>query len=171
MQTFLPLPDLTLSASVLDRQRLGKQRVECKQIYLALTDPTYGWRNHPAVKMWRGYEPALAAYGALVCREWRARGYSDTLKTWFTDRVDVVLSFTLPPWFGNPAFHLSHRSNLLRKLPSHYRTFWPTDPDNLPYIWPDASCPVIGQHLIPHLPSYATCQPSSATVRSDLSYV
>lgn len=37
---------------------------------------------------------------------------------------------------GNNAFHLSHRSNLIRKLPSHYGPLWPNVPDNLPYIWP-----------------------------------
>ena len=55
MQTFLPYPDYAASAKVLDRQRLGKQRVENLQIIKALLDPTYGWQNHPAVKMWRGH--------------------------------------------------------------------------------------------------------------------
>lgn len=38
MQTFLPYPSGVKSARVLDRQRLGKQRVECLQILAALTD-------------------------------------------------------------------------------------------------------------------------------------
>lgn len=44
MQTFLPYADFPGSAKVLDRKRFG---------YSA------GWQNHPAVKMWRGYEYAL----------------------------------------------------------------------------------------------------------------
>lgn len=147
MQTFLPLPELSASARVLDRARLGKQRVECKQIYLALTDPAYGWQNHPAVRMWKGHHQSLALYGLCVCQEWRNRGYNDTLLPWFKERCDNILSSHLPSWFGEPTFHLSHRSNLLRKQPSWYRTFWPDDPDDLPYIWPiPISCqPTINQ--------------------------
>ena len=37
MQTFLPYPAFDLSAQVLDRQRLGKQRVETLQVLKALT--------------------------------------------------------------------------------------------------------------------------------------
>jgi len=59
MQTFLAYPDYKLSASVLDMKRLGKQRVEAWQIVQALTVPEYGWKNHPAVKMWRGHVPSL----------------------------------------------------------------------------------------------------------------
>src|SRR4051812_49870546 len=56
MQTFLPYAGFTASAEVLDPKRLGKQRVETLQVLRGLTLPTYGWRHHPAVKMWRGYE-------------------------------------------------------------------------------------------------------------------
>lgn len=60
MQTFLPYPSFTLSAICLDNKRLNKQILECDQILNALAPgSTSGWRNHPAVKMWRGYEPAL----------------------------------------------------------------------------------------------------------------
>jgi hypothetical protein len=43
-----------------------------------------------------------------------------------------------PKWLGNADFHASHRSNLLRKEPSHYSQFhWVESPD-LPYVWPVA---------------------------------
>ena len=48
VQTFLPYADFARSAAVLDRTRLGKQRVEAIQVVRALTIPTYGWRHHPA---------------------------------------------------------------------------------------------------------------------------
>ena len=44
----------------------------------ALTVPGYGWRHHPAVLMWKGYEEALVAYGRAVCVEWCRRGKADT---------------------------------------------------------------------------------------------
>ena len=47
-------------------------------------------------------------------------------------------TFADPPWFGDDAFHASHRSNLLRKNPEHYGKLGWTEPDNLPYIWPQS---------------------------------
>jgi hypothetical protein len=137
MQTFLPYPDFSQSAACLDRQRLGKQRVEAKQIYLALTQPDYGWQRHPAVTMWRGHTTSLAIYGFTICAEWRKRGYNDTLQDWFNERSYCVLADLSPsPWL-TPEFCLSHQSNLIRKLPSHYGPLWPDVPNNLPYIWPN----------------------------------
>jgi Pyrimidine dimer DNA glycosylase len=147
VQTFLPYPNLNRSASVLDRQRLGKQRVENLQILKALLDPTYGWQNHPVVKMWRGYEHALVAYQQAVCREWTNRGYKDTCleKSYALlgdnrrEVVTAVAGATFPSWFGNHKIHLSHRSNLLRKFPEHYASlFEPELSDDLPYVWPES---------------------------------
>lgn len=146
MQTFLPYASFDASAAVLDRQRLGKQRVEALQIMRALTKGSKGWSHHPAVLMWRGYELALAEYTSVICDEWTSRGYVDTCKEKtlhligltpldlegcaFWDHVED------PEWLGDPALHASHRSNLLRKMPSHYGQFGWTEPDDLPYVWP-----------------------------------
>ena len=78
LQTFLPFPDFAASANALDQRRLGKQRVEALQVLRALTTPGYGWRHHPAVRMWKGYEEALGNYGVTVCRTWYSRGFADT---------------------------------------------------------------------------------------------
>jgi len=138
MQTFLPERGFAASARALDRQRLGKQRVEAKQIMLALENPAYGWQNHPAVKMWRRDKLALAQYGVLVCREWRSRGYQDSLLPFFTERTpDLEQGWTIiPPEWLTDEFCLAHRSNLIRKLPAHYAPLWPGVPSDLPYIWP-----------------------------------
>ncbi|MET8413745.1 cytoplasmic protein, partial [Streptomyces sp. NPDC005195] len=42
----------------------------------------------------------------------------------------------LPPWLGDPAFHRSHQSALVRKAPEIYIPFFPDVPDDLPYVWP-----------------------------------
>jgi hypothetical protein len=134
MQTFLPYPHFAESAKVLDYRRLGKQRVEVLQLLKALQGGG-GWSNHPAAKMWRGYEDALVYYGTVMCREWLNRGYKDTC-------LDKIQSFatksviTEPPWLGDSDFHAAHRSNLLRKDPVHYGQFGWTEPNDLPYIWP-----------------------------------
>jgi hypothetical protein len=143
VQTFLPYPDLRASCVVLDDRRLGKQRVETFQILRALTWPEYAWKNHPAVRMWRGFVPALVEYGLENCREWTRRGYADSvaeqLVAWTGGQAPV--GAPLPPWFGLEPLHLSHRSALLRKDPAFYRPLFDAlgnvdEPDDLPYLWP-----------------------------------
>lgn len=134
MQTFLPFPDHKASAQVLDYRRLGKQRVEAKQILDALEpDSTSRWRNHPAVLMWKGYTAQLKSYYHHMLDEWQRRGYKNTMSRYpviWAEKVDI------PPWWGDPEFHRSHQSNLLRKDPVYYAPHFPGVPDNLPYIWP-----------------------------------
>lgn len=151
MQTFLPLPDFRLSATVLDNKRLGKQRVEVLQILNSL-DPFHthrGWRNHPAVKMWRHHENALVLYGLIVCERWIELGFRDTCyekilaktspmldRKILQKKYDLREKAFLPPWFGDPLFHASHRSNLLRKYPLWYGRYGWTESADLPYLWP-----------------------------------
>ena len=135
MQTFLPYPEFDRSATCLDRQRLGKQRVECLGILKALRDGG-GWSNHPAAKMWRGYENALVDYGVAVCREWIGRGYNDTCLA----KIEAYRNGASinPPWLGDLRLHDSHRSNLLRKDDAHYSANgWTVGPE-LPYSWPSS---------------------------------
>ncbi len=151
MQTFLPYKDFAESARVLDRARLGRQRVECLQILNVLlgVNEKAGWKNHPAVRMWKGYEPGLLDYSLAMCREWvLGRGYKDTVADtlrklpiyvvdWSTDwRQGLLLETQLPPWLGDEEFHRSHRSNLLRKDETFYRKLGWTEPNDLPYKWP-----------------------------------
>lgn len=135
MQTFLPYPDFAESARVLDRQRLGKQRVEVLQLLRAILVPGSGWENHPAANMWRGYEMSLRNYGMTICDEWFRRGYKDTCKLKLAHMV-LPIHDRVPHWLGDPAFHAAHRSNLLRKDPTHYGRFGWAEPNDLPYLWP-----------------------------------
>ena len=161
MQTFLPYPNFIDSARCLDYRRLGKQRVECKQILQALGVPVGGplpakpssWRNHPAARMWQGHEASLCSYGLAMCREWRDRGYRDTLFPQFMDALNFIMrhanDFDVvcgrpPEWLGCEEFHSSHRSNLLRKLPEHYSKFGWSESDDLPYVWPIGTAVALG---------------------------
>lgn len=136
MQTFLPYEDFYKSAQCLDRLRLGKQRVEVKQILIALFDSDYGWQNHPAVLMWKGHEKFLVQYGLAICTTWIERGYKDKCKPQIKTLGKLFRKSTEPPWLGLKKFHLSHRSNLVRKNPKHYGPLWPTIKPDLPYYWP-----------------------------------
>lgn len=163
MQTFLPYPDFAESARVLDRQRLGKQRVEAYQLIKTLLDgpdSKLGWKRHPACRMWQGHGMALLAYTIVICDEWTSRGYKDTVREKSIAAVaealgmdpqgveanattDVLTHMELgaqyggmPEWLGRPDFHASHRSNLLRKAPEHYSQFGWTETPDLEYVWP-----------------------------------
>lgn len=149
MQTFLPYPGFRESALVLDRRRLGKQRVEALQVLRGLIVPGYGWRRHPAVRMWTGYEEALVRYGLEICRVWRERGHQDSCAATLVadlavvrpglpvrDQPELARAGELPPWLGDDALHRSHRSALVRKEPAVYGKLFPGAPDDLPYVWP-----------------------------------
>ncbi|MER6344985.1 MSMEG_6728 family protein [Streptomyces sp. NPDC001595] len=149
MQTFLPYPDFRASALVLDTRRLGKQRVEALQVLRGLVVPGYGWRRHPAVRMWAGYEEALVRYGLEICKVWSQQGRKDTCATTLIadleafrpgtrirDQQHLAAAGELPPWLGDEPFHRSHRSALLRKDPDTYAEPFPGVPDDLPYVWP-----------------------------------
>ena len=135
MNTFLPFNDFEKSAKSLDYRRLGKQRVETKQILYALLGVSKGWRNHPATMMWDGHIRFLCLYGIAMCDEWIARGYVDNTRPVFIHALQQHTG-TKPKWLGNEDFHRSHQSNLIRKMPEHYGPLFPGVPNNLPYIWP-----------------------------------
>ena len=135
MQTFLPDHSYFVSARILDRQRLGKQRVEAYQILRALRGESKGWVNHPATRMWRGYERSLIIYTTVICDEWTSRGYKDSIK----DKVGVMLldypDYVSPPWLTYDLIR-THQSNLVRKDPTYYQPMFPGVPDDLAYLWP-----------------------------------
>jgi hypothetical protein len=131
MQTFIPYTDFDLCARALDYRRLGKQRVECKQILNAIDRGSGGWANHPATRMWRGYEPALRQYMRAIILEWIARGYNNNMD------IPEPEEYTLPPWWGREDVHTSHRKALLEKDFEFYYGKWKwEDEPEINYVWP-----------------------------------
>lgn len=137
MQTFIPYgSDFTANAKVLDRQRLGKQRVEGLQILRTLTGVGKGWENHPIVKMWRGYEYSLGMYTIAMCDEWISKGYKDTCRDQIISIMEAFdMPMVTPLWLEDTEIKISHKSNLIRKMPEHYGLLWAGVPNDLPYKW------------------------------------
>ena len=142
MQTFLPYASFEKSAKCLDNKRLGKQRVEAMQILTVLDHKRYykdykeykkGWWNHPAVKMWQGYDEALRQYMRCVIVEWVNRGFANSIS------IPHKKECVLPAWLKSKAFLNSHRSNLIRKDKAWYGKYKWKVKNNLPYIWPTSS--------------------------------
>lgn len=132
---------MSITAKVLDRQRLNSQRSEAiriAKINLGLIRD-YKYENHPAVKMWKGYAPFLILeYLRCILKEWENRGYKNIkCAADYTILYNLVKNCSVkrPLWL-DWEFMKAHQSNLVRKKPEHYRKYYPSIPDNLPYIWP-----------------------------------
>ena len=160
MQTFMTSDtgDFKEVAKCLDNLRLNKQALEGWQIMLTLLelDPQgnhrvpRGWSNHPAVNMWRNYEPALYIYVVTMVDEWKKRGYKSTIADKATETMKIAYStarlpdFAMPPWLQDPEITKkvasSHRLALLSKNYEHYSQFdWREDNGTRPtayeYQW------------------------------------
>lgn len=139
MQTFLPFADFEESAQALDTKRLGKQRIEGRQILRAL-EQGGGWSRHPATLMWSGYELALRLYIDAIDTEWIGRGYKHTLEPVVPAcfEEDPENPVPRPWWLGDVRVHESHRRALAAKDPKHYASRVHADgTDPICYFWPD----------------------------------
>ena len=127
----MPFPDVRASVKSSDNKRLGNQ------IYReALTLIRGGWPNHPASRIWKNHKRALAIYSLAGLDELRERGrdYPHHRLT-FERYAETEPDTGLPDLIGYEPFHLSHKSNLLRKDASWYGSRFPGVPNDLPYIW------------------------------------
>jgi len=137
MQTFLPYADFQKSAECLDYKRLGKQRVEARQIINVIMQIKMGkdasdvaWGNHPAIYLWYDYLPALIEYYNIIVKEWISRGYENNMTLMGCPSI-----VKYPPWLGRKDFHDAHKSKLLQKDYEYYKQFgWDVDL-NLEYVW------------------------------------
>ena len=146
MQTFIvyntkskKLEDIRISfrktARILDMKRLGKQRVEAMQILdILVRNKQVTWKNHPAVKQWKGSEFYLFFYIEAICNEWTKRGYKDScLKKSFNIIKKKKLGKIIPKFLFSRKFIKSHRSNLIRKDSKFYSKYFGNLRSDLPY--------------------------------------
>lgn len=150
MQTFLPFDNNSKSAKALDNKRLNKQILEAYQILNTLSGQSMGWRNHPAVLMWKGHEYALFDYATTMVTEAKLRGIKTDKN--FSNLVNLEENFgylwnnSKPKWLsGKPLKRImaTHKANLYTKDPIYYSDFEESldDPDNDPccdtckYFW------------------------------------
>lgn len=151
MQTFLPEPSFYLSAQTLDKKRALKQVLEAHQILNTLAGKSKAWVNHPATRMWRGYEAALTEYYNVFwqyCKDFHKIKF-DKLK-----KKDMIGDVKMPEWFGCEAFHSTHRARLLDKNIQFYSIYnWKESPSEGYNFWPvqmDGSLHPIVQEEIFH---------------------
>lgn len=139
MQTFVTDINPIKSAENLDNKRLGKQRVEALQIADCLLVKESRWKNHPAVKMWKGHESFLVnIYIICIMSEWEKRGFNNLkCNQWWQELHSITKDWVIiiPRWW-NKDFVESHRSNLIRKDKDFYKKKFIDTVEGLEYIWP-----------------------------------
>ena len=146
MQTFLPHSDYYVCARVLDRKRLGKQRVEAYQILRVIeasqNDKRVAWSNHPAVQLWMQHPFWLVLYLEIMMEEWDRRGYRNSLMNDHLPEMKKLFPYSnMPPEFSTE-LHESHVSVLLQKDFEHYSKVFhqnciyvPPDWETRSYVW------------------------------------
>lgn len=132
MQTFLPYPDLALSAKVLDYRRLGGQINEVQIMLDTLHELNKGtYWNHPIVNAWRHHEAYLCEFGLTCLDEWRSRKYAlrqkneDKLRYHLDLCMDGGTELTPPDWFGQEWVHEQYKGLLVWKNPGFYTRLFP----------------------------------------------
>ncbi|MCS7117975.1 MAG: pyrimidine dimer DNA glycosylase [Thaumarchaeota archaeon] len=137
MQIFRPYVDRRRSAAVLDDRRLGKQRVECKQVLNAilrklgqLNDGRRGWLNHPIVLMYynsgRPYIDDILGFFDACVNEWRSRGFRSSISL---EDIEHLLA-RVDSTEGTPVtrvHEIEYRRILLMKEPKHYVKAFPRE--------------------------------------------
>lgn len=143
MQTFLPYSDFEKTSKVLDYRRLGKQRLEARDCLVILTQEKLNildnqffyinkkYKNHPVVKLWKGYEEALKLYINNIIEEWINRGYNNSQIIYDINYNNLIY----PHWLGNEKFHSSHRAALLCKNYDWYSQFNWREKPKINYYW------------------------------------
>ena len=136
MQTFLPYANFYKTAECLDWKRLGNQRNEADIILKTIRGESDGWKHHPIVKMWAGYDAYLEWYRNVMIQEWIKRGYSNNMPIkgcWYIG--DLNTDVPKPSWLGNEKLHSSHRAALLFKDFNWYSQFNWKEPPEINYVW------------------------------------
>jgi hypothetical protein len=152
MQTFLPHSQFVACAQALDNKRLNKQILEGYQILNVNSgmSKTGGWRNHPAVLMWKGHEGSLFQYIQEMIKEAKLRGINTegnekNINTLLA-KVGSKWNHEAPEWmFDNIKLMrviTTHRFNLFKKDPLYYAKYQiaANSPYNIPCC-PDRKVP------------------------------
>lgn len=113
MQVFIVGSPLA-TAQCMDKLRLNKQILECRQILDALNGAK-AWSNHPCVLQYRGREEWLRAY--KTCLEWYVRG-DEGKALWASNLADYWR-----PMFHTQEYFDNMKARLFTKNPQHYAQF------------------------------------------------
>lgn len=101
------------TAMALDRKRLNKQIIECRQILDALYGSSKSWSNHPCVLQYREHQQWLYEY--MQCLEQYAIGMVNT------PRVYSEIADRCRPSFHTQEYFAQMKRRLYTKDNEHYK--------------------------------------------------
>ena len=137
MQVFIVGTPLE-TAMALDKRRLNKQIIECKQILDAL-EGAKAWRNHPAILQYRGYTGWLIAYQSCLRYYYKGTYVKNTCYD-----CEVVLRNclaaerlceSLTPPFHTKEYFDQMKRRLYTKDPDYYRQWEHLGKSEINYYW------------------------------------
>lgn len=128
MQIFIPFKEPLMVAKCLDKLRLNKQIVECRQIIDAIEGRKKGWINHPVVKMYRPYKDWLLNYSLCLAEYVKSEKYRETDYTSFFHSYRKAVHYSMEADKIRPPFIIDelctqHKKRLYTKNPIHYKEF------------------------------------------------
>lgn len=118
MQIFLPYIDIINVAKCLDKRRLHKQIVECKQIIKTITGESEAWKNHPIVKMYSNDLEFVKMYLGVLEKYWEDNEKITKNLAILNEAARIKL-----PSFINNEYLATMKGRLYVKDPVHYADF------------------------------------------------
>ena len=103
------------TAKVLDKKRLNKQIIECRQILKAINGETKAWANHPCTIQYRDNKEWLIAY--THCLEAFYTEDIHKARVWDCYAMDFKPNFHTQGYFDNMKRRLYTKNN------EHYKQF------------------------------------------------
>lgn len=102
------------TAKILDKRRLNKQIIECKQILAAINGENKAWFNHPIVHMYKNHAKWLRVY-MWILDEWNA------------EKSDLLMLMHMNDWaeknkpeFLTEEYYTQMKCRLYTKDKNHY---------------------------------------------------
>lgn len=112
MQVFI-IGDALETFKCLDKRRLRKQLIECKQILSVYDGKTNAWKNHPIVKSYANFRKWLSVY-TFALEE-------------FIDGKDLLMLLNYNAWLKDnaPNFHtIEYFNQMKRRLYTKNKSFY-----------------------------------------------
>lgn len=158
MITWLPYPNMRLSAHVLDSHTLGVQMSQSLSMLRIIAGHKEGGRNryHASTLSWYHYPEALVLYTDYIlmemCKRSQSRGLSSPRSSQGCKMYEIPLEWSqenpiIPDWIGIESIHASHRSTLLKKDLEWYSQFSWNEKPRIDLRWP-LPMPRVGDTMI-----------------------
>ena len=109
------------TAVALDRRRLNKQIIECRQILNAIDGKTKSWANHPCTIQYREYRDWLEVY--LTCLEYYVEYLKGDKNIILDAYVASEICVLTKPNFHTQEYFDNMKKRLYTKDHSHYKQF------------------------------------------------